>query len=68
MSNLERAQKIIELDGADGYYSAATLVGPNKADKLLADLIRKNMRSEGYKPKAGEVKGIVAATRKRKGF
>jgi len=68
MSDVERARKIIELDGADGYRSAADIVGPDEADKLLAERGRTNMRNEGYMPKNGEVEAIVAETRKRKGF
>lgn len=67
MSDLE-AREIIELDGADGYRTAAEIVGADRADELLAELVRKNMRNAGYVPKQGEVEGFVAKIRKSKGF
>ena len=65
----EQAQKIIELDGSDGYRSAAELVGPDRADELLADLIRSNIRNIAEcEPEKGEVEQMVAQVRKEKGF
>lgn len=65
MDNLARARQIIELDGDDGYRSAANIVGPDEADKLLADLVARNM---GTTPDNEEVRTFVAEVRVRKGF
>lgn len=60
-----RAREIIDMDGEDGYRSAANLVGPDEADKLLAGLVARNMETT---PDDVEVRRFVAAVRARKGF
>ena len=60
-----RARKIIDLDGEDGYRSAANIVGPDQADELLANLVARNM---GTMPDNEEVREFVLGVRVRKCF
>lgn len=60
-----KARKIIDLDGKDGYRSAANIVGADKADELLANLVARNM---GTTPDDEEVQKFVSYVRSRKGF
>ncbi len=63
--DVEEARRIIELDGEDGYRTAAEIVGPDKADELLTDLVARNM---GTTPDDEEVRKFVTGVRVRKGF
>lgn len=51
--------------GGDGYRTAANIVGPDEADKLLADLVARNMRTV---PDDKRVRNVVAEVRNQKGF
>lgn len=66
--SFRKAIKAIELCGEDGYATAARLIGPNRADGLLADFLSRDCRRKGIQATEQWLIRRVAEVRKARGF
>lgn len=61
-----RALLAIWMNGEDGYATAANLIGPDKADDILADFLSRDCRKKGIRTSEDWVRRRVAEVRKAK--